>query len=397
MIDITKAFGVSTAAIDNSAAINQALATLGPQGVAAFLPPGIYPIKNPIIIGNGSASAQSTWTATLIGGGSPNWTWMPSANSPVSTALLWTGAGGMANGMINIMGPLSGGGISNLLLDGGSTPANAPALALKIISGQLGVYERVAMQNCYGGLTMTTQPIGGLTAQCNSMHNQFRQLMGTIVPFAATAGAIVNFTSADNTANSCFNNFINTMLVIPTSSLGGTQIGVQFQACDSIVFRDLHFCTNPGGSDTKFWVRFNYNGPSNNWPSDCLIDQIDFGTNNANCVTTTGTPLSLTGNFNRIMNIGPENGVPSWASVNANPHLSINTVNAASGQATLVAGTVTVADSRITAGQRIRLTNMSPGGTVGALSGTTSAGQLVINSTNAADTSIVHWEAAYLP
>lgn len=68
----------------------------------------------------------------------------------------------------------------------------------------------------------------------------------------------------------------------------------------------------------------------------------------------------------------------------------------ASGRATLVAGTVTVANTAVqsaASGQQILLTNAVAGGTLGDLSvGTRTAGtSFVINSTSATDTSQVDW------
>lgn len=65
-----------------------------------------------------------------------------------------------------------------------------------------------------------------------------------------------------------------------------------------------------------------------------------------------------------------------------------------SGTATLVAGTVTVADTAITANSTIRLSRRSIGGTPGALyiSALTAATSFAITSTNAADTSVVYYE-----
>jgi hypothetical protein len=62
--------------------------------------------------------------------------------------------------------------------------------------------------------------------------------------------------------------------------------------------------------------------------------------------------------------------------------------------ATLVAGTVTVADAAITANSIIRLSSKTLGGTPGALfvSAKTAATNFTITSTNAADTSVVQYE-----
>lgn len=67
--------------------------------------------------------------------------------------------------------------------------------------------------------------------------------------------------------------------------------------------------------------------------------------------------------------------------------------NAKQGVATLVAGTVTVANTSVTANSRIFLSVFTPGGTQGILSYSKTAGTgFTITSTNAADTSVVNWE-----
>lgn len=72
----------------------------------------------------------------------------------------------------------------------------------------------------------------------------------------------------------------------------------------------------------------------------------------------------------------------------ANPHPIL-----AGGQATLVAGTVTVSTPLISANSQVILTNALVGGTAGVLSvGTVVSGiSFVINSSNASDTSTVNW------
>jgi hypothetical protein len=62
------------------------------------------------------------------------------------------------------------------------------------------------------------------------------------------------------------------------------------------------------------------------------------------------------------------------------------------GTATLVAGTVTVSNTSVTANTRIQITRTTLGGTVGNLSYTISAGaSFTINSSNVLDTSTVTW------
>ena len=67
------------------------------------------------------------------------------------------------------------------------------------------------------------------------------------------------------------------------------------------------------------------------------------------------------------------------------------------GSATLVAGTVTVSTDEIRTGDTVQLTRKSIGGTAGNITlGTiTNATSFVINSDNAADTSVVFWEIVH--
>ena len=68
--------------------------------------------------------------------------------------------------------------------------------------------------------------------------------------------------------------------------------------------------------------------------------------------------------------------------------------NAKQGTATLVAGTVTVANTSVTASSRIFLTTQTPGGTAGFLvvSAIVAGTSFTILSSNAADTSTVAYE-----
>lgn len=68
--------------------------------------------------------------------------------------------------------------------------------------------------------------------------------------------------------------------------------------------------------------------------------------------------------------------------------------NCKQGIATLVAGTVTVANTAVTANSRIMLTTQTPGGTAGFLvvSARVAGTSFTILSSNAADTSVVAYE-----
>lgn len=67
--------------------------------------------------------------------------------------------------------------------------------------------------------------------------------------------------------------------------------------------------------------------------------------------------------------------------------------NRSMGQATLVAGTVTVSNTRVAANSRIFLSRHTAGGTLGHLSigSISGATNFVINSSSATDTSVINW------
>lgn len=81
-------------------------------------------------------------------------------------------------------------------------------------------------------------------------------------------------------------------------------------------------------------------------------------------------------------------GRRGWNAVNV-----VDGSNKRMGVATLVAGTVTVANTSVTASTRIFVSRQASGGTLGHLSiGTvTAATSFVINSSSATDTSTVAW------
>lgn len=110
------------------------------------------------------------------------------------------------------------------------------------------------------------------------------------------------------------------------------------------------------------------------------------------------THQKTTGTFNNAIAIGQN------ATVSASNRWCVGTIgtiqeihegsNAAAGVSTLVAGTVTVSNTSVTANSRIRHYRQAAGGTLGHISiGTITAGtSFVINSSDSADTSDIYWE-----
>lgn len=134
------------------------------------------------------------------------------------------------------------------------------------------------------------------------------------------------------------------------------------------------------------WLQLAIQGGAGSFSSLAVTGAITAGTG---LTATTGGVTATAGN------ITATNG--NLVLSTAGNKISIATgANASLGtSAAMVAGTVTVATTAVTASSRIFLTTNTPGGTQGVLSAPTAsivAGtSFVINSSNAADTSTVNW------
>jgi len=98
--------------------------------------------------------------------------------------------------------------------------------------------------------------------------------------------------------------------------------------------------------------------------------------------------------FPRLPALGSPTGWVCTVAGTPGTWVPMPTLIAKTATATLVAGTVTVADASITANSVIRLSSKTLGGTPGALfvSAKTAATNFTITSSNAADTSVVQYE-----
>ena len=119
--------------------------------------------------------------------------------------------------------------------------------------------------------------------------------------------------------------------------------------------------------------------------------------------------LTVSGNFSAqnitgINSVQTTNGFIQTASTGGGAAIDVSSPgfglqvkegsNAKQGTATLVAGTVTVANTSVTTNSRILLTTQTPGGTAGFLvvSARVAGTSFTILSSNAADTSVVAYE-----
>ncbi len=162
------------------------------------------------------------------------------------------------------------------------------------------------------------------------------------------------------TGDHTFTNASGVHLVQPTAASGADL----FLDGRSGGINRVRFTTDGGATTSELRFRDNTAG------SDRL--------NLASTLATFTTPLSVTGNLT--------------LSTAGNKLLVKEGSNAAMGNSTLVAGTVTVSNTLVTASSRIFLSRATTGGTVGHLSYTRVAStSFTINSSSATDTSTIDW------
>lgn len=328
-VDITKEFGVSPAVTDNSTPLNTALQALGSVGMDAWLPtPGglaTLPIQNPVVIGTGTGSAQSTWSCKLQGGGYANYKNMAHVAATSGVQLSWTGLAG-ATAMVEVLGPLSGWGLERLLVNGNGG-SNAPNYGLLVQSAQNGSVRNFATINCQFGIHVTAVPKFGILST-NTMSNVWDNIMLHWIG-AASGGPNsyspgLFFDGVSGGGNACYEDYRGVQLVTPSSSAGFTFAHIYFGACDNVYLENVHMA-DAGGSDTKLRVVYDYS-VNNTWPADCCIDRIDFGTSTSGLIVNVGTP-GAGATPNRIVAVSKTNGQPAnptltnldWGYSNASP------------------------------------------------------------------------------
>ena len=411
-VDICAEFGVSTTNADNSTAINTALATLGPLGLEAFVSkPGVYAIKNPIVIGNGSTSAFSTWSARLVMAGMPgDPTNVTGFNvGTVQSKLQWQGAAGMTDAMLQVLGPVKGWGLRNVRLDGGPTVANAPGWALRTTSASRGDVVNFVAENCQSACVHNTiaSRSGALTGiVCDDIFNIFRNVGLHWIGKSGAKTYGILFDGNNVTGNACFDQYEHLWLTSPINSYGGAthNYNIYFRMCDSNRIRSMTMNNTGAGSDPYHHVFYDWTGGNTYWPKGNIIDIVDFGTTSPSYIGYTGTPSGPGGgglmSYNRILNVSGANGQPSGFSDPRNaqfvpylqygqPHYYGYVVLDGTG-----AG-ATVAHQAIIPGSFVDVSTLAPGGS-GALGSpyvaSRGSGTMTINSTSATDTATILWK-----
>lgn len=266
-VDICREFGVSTSNSDNSGAINNAVAALGPLGLRAVITiPGNYHFANPLVIGNGSAASLSSWTGKLEGVGSPGW--LNQFNGP-RVQLTWTGAAGGVG--VVIQGPVAGHALRRLFLHGNGLGA----IPLQLIGAQFGDFEELYTWGWYTPPVLQSSPqFGGYTT--NTMHNRWRKVGFAFTGYPGGSPSVRNGLLLSSQGrvdgNVCFEDFDEIWIAVPATSVGNQLSALHLGGCDSNRFRGLHCLYANGGTDPQYSVTFDYTDGNAGWPEGNEID-----------------------------------------------------------------------------------------------------------------------------
>lgn len=321
-VDLCAEFGVSVNNADNSALISNAIQTLGLLGIDGYLPINSvgYPITNPIVIGNGTSNAVSTWTSVLRGGGMPTGGLITGNVSGPHSTIKWNGAAGFSGAMIEIAGPITGWGLENIQLNGGSA-AIAPALGILVTSGSYAkVLRNIQMYNVISGIH---EMCGGFNnvIQNNSAHNLWESIV--IKWLGSQSGGVANGPfpygysggiwfdgMASPSGDTNLEMFRHLTLLCPgNTSSGMKHSDLYFGACDSNLIEHAAMSTyGSGGTDTHFKVTYDYT-IANVWPADNTIRGVDFASSASGLFQNIGTPAAGA-TPNKILEVAKTNGQP---------------------------------------------------------------------------------------
>jgi hypothetical protein len=418
-VDVTAEWDINVTNVDNSSAVNTAVQDLGQLGLKGYLPPGfsgstptLYPLKLPIVIGNGTSSAFSSWTGWLEGVSVPTYVGATNYNQlpqNLTSGFAWTAASGYSGAMVEILGPVSGWGLRNLLFNAGSLK---PLLAVNDVSGRNGIAENLAFYGSKGGITHTTVGASISGVSTNASRNNWRNISIGVVGNGSTTASGILFTngSLSTGGDSCYEMY-DGVWIESTQSGGPTALfGVTFQCCDSIRMHDVNIAAGSHAWTASLLYDYTYAGGAH--PADCVIDVIEQG-GPLYGATQLGTPSTAAGR-NRVEHISLCNGQApdptlsttaqptgysqvtntTWGSPYLSGQLTLNGSGSGSVSRGMIASANANSSGTTSLNPIMRFSLVTPGsGGVGqpyvsSISGSTAT----ITSTNTADNSTYRWE-----
>lgn len=325
----TAYFGADPTGVgDSTAAFNNALAALPATNGTVYAPPGNYRIDADVIkLGNGSATGgpSTRHGMRIVGAAPPGPFWGSGFPAQGATRLFTTAA----KDIIHVNGPVAGWGLQNLHLDGGSVGTTG----VKVLSGQSGGMDGVSFTNFTSWTAsfscMAPAETGVMAGiNTNTEHNIYRNIHFLLSALNNAAGIL--WTGAGEPANTITCGTSNelweqvSMTFTPTS--GKLSYGLYYQVCAEVVIRNLRFLNagaTQNGAITSV-IDYDYTLGQSLYPSDNLIDTVDFQTNNISIINS-GLPASSSNN--KIVNICSHAGRPpnpnliglAWGYSNASP------------------------------------------------------------------------------
>ena len=261
-INVVADFGAdNTGTRDSAAAIQHAIYSI-PHGGTIYFPAGTYHISSSIYIGNGSASGPSTLNGIVLAGAgaggmagfSPGWV------STSDVILKWTGSG--PGSMITILGPIHGWGIHDIGFDGDGKAT----CGLYVVAGEGGNCSDLAFQHLSRPIALAAVDVTnvGYQGEGDSLHNYFQ---GITMEVPLTNGAVGICLTGTGTgkANSCYNHFVNTTIMMDWGSPSGAHnYAVYLGICDSNSFENLHVIPAPATIGVVFDYTINNIFPCGN-------------------------------------------------------------------------------------------------------------------------------------
>lgn len=246
---------------DSTLGIQQAISDLGAIGGVVYLP-GTFLISSTLPIGNGASGVASTRNGVVLLGAAPPQTAYDGYTARPSSSLVWAGSNAIP--MIQVLGPLQGWGVQNLLLDG----SNVATTGIQVISAQGGDCANLHFINLAAQLQLTAWAAApGGFGEIECMHNNFRNLVHVLPNVNGASGISL---LGNNTWNSAYNRFDNVTIIFPTSGTNAV-LGILMGISDSNVFTDVHAFN---GTATMAVLYFDYSF-NNAFPSANTFFGID--------------------------------------------------------------------------------------------------------------------------
>lgn len=302
VVNVTAYGAIGDGSNDDSTAINAAIAALPASGGLVYHPAGNYKCNSPIILGDGTSSSLSTRNGIQLLGPAP--VGNINSQSLANTGAARIFAGAAMSSLVQLKGPIFGSGISCLDIDGVNLCTQN---VLRLAAAQWGRFTSIVVRNGSG-----VAHIGSVsTLNANTMHNVWDQLTVKFPSVSATNTMAYQATGngTNGSTNTCYESFNNISVDWPSATGGKAFYGFYLQGVDNLWFRNVHmYGVSPSGG-TNVGAVFDYGGGSNNWPADCLFDQIDWGGTGVSFISTGSQGGSVA--LNRIINISGTNGRPS--------------------------------------------------------------------------------------